>query len=250
MSEELVQPELIEETEREKPVQEEDKKKPVLLKQPRTKNGSYVRQLEKSNKILSIISIVSVCAVIGSFSTVLALMPLKKTETVFVSMQTGAQMVRLLPEQIDRTTKEQYIRSTLFEYIKKRETINFVDETERFAWLQAFTHPQWYKLFAEHMSSANKDSPLVYYSKNELTRDITVLTLEQIPDTDHIWRAEYIATDRKSGVKIREKNFVATFKAYTTALQTDKGKAQINPFGLIVESYAVSEKSVPNTKGY
>lgn len=216
-----------------------------ILEQPETNNISYLRRLEKSVDVLSKIASASVFAVIGSFCTVLALLPLKQTETVFVSMTNGAQIVRLLPEQIDRTTLEQYVRTTLTEYVEKRETINFVDDDERYKWVQNFTHPQWFRLFAEHMSSANPDSPLVYYSKNELTRDVFVQSLEQIPDTNNVWRAEYIATDRKSGQRIRSKTFVATFKANTTGIKADKKRTDINPFGLIVENYAVSVKSYP-----
>ena len=184
-------------------------------------------------------------ATVGSFCAVLALLPLKQTETVFVSMTDGAQIVRLLPEQIDRSTLEQYIRSTLTEYVEKRETINFVDDDERFKWVQTFTHPQWFRLFAEHMSSGNPDSPLVYYAKNELTRDVFVQSLEQIPDADGVWRAEYVATDRKSGVKVRTKTFVATFKARLASIEASAAKTGINPFGLIVENYAVSVKGNP-----
>ena len=218
------------------------------LDQPAANSASYLRRLEKSVAVLSKIAGASVFATVGSFCAVLALLPLKQTETVFVSMKDGQQMVRLLPQEIDRTTKEEYLRSVLFDYIRKRETINFVDEGERFAWVQAFTHPQWFKLFAEHMNSSNPDSPLVYYAKNELTRDIYVQSLESIPGTDHVWRAEYIATDRKSGQPVRTKSFVATFKAYTAAIQTDRTKASQNPFGLIVENYAVAAKGRPNDK--
>ena len=98
------------------------------------------------------------------------------------------------------------------------------------------------------MNSSNPDSPLVYYAKNELTRDVYVQSLESIPGTDHVWRAEYIATDRKSGQSVRTKSFVATFKAYTAAVQTDRTKASQNPFGLIVENYAVAVKGRPNDK--
>ena len=108
--------------------------------------------------------------------------------------------------------------------------------------------PQWFKMFAEHMNSSDPDSPLLYYAKHELTRDIYVQSLESIPDTDHVWRAEYIATDRKSGQSVRTKSFVATFKAYTAPVQTDGKKASFNPFGLIVENYAVSVKGRPNDK--
>lgn len=141
------------------------------LDQPATNSASYLHRLEKSVAMLSKIAGASVFATVGSFCAVLALLPLKQTETVFVSMTDGAQIVRLLPEQIDRSTLEQYVRSTLTEYVEKRETINFVDDDERFKWVQTFTHPQWFRLFAEHMSSGNPDSPLVYYAKNELTRD-------------------------------------------------------------------------------
>ena len=209
---------------------------PPTVEQPETSDSSYLRRLEKSVALLSKIASVSVFSVVGSFCVVLSLLPLKKTETVFVSLKDGQQMVRLLPQEIDRTTKEEYIRSVLFEYIEKRETINFVDESERFAWLQAFTHPQWFRLFADHMNSS------------ELTREIAIQTLEKIPDTDHIWRAEYIATDRKSGQRVRSKSFVATFKAYTTPILTDQTKTGLNPFGLIVENYAVSVKGRPNDK--
>ena len=218
------------------------------LDQPATNSASYLRRLEKSVAVLSKIAGASVFATVGSFCAVLALLPLKQTETVFVSMKDGQQMVRLLPQEIDRTTKEEYIRSVLFDYIRKRETINFVDEGERFAWVLAFTHPQWFKLFAEHMNSSNPDSPLLYYAKNELTRDVYVQSLESIPGTDHVWRAEYIATDRTSGQPVRTKSFVATFKAYTAAVQTDRTKASQNPFGLIVENYAVAVKGRPNDK--
>lgn len=131
------------------------------------------------------------------------------------------------------------------EYVEKRETINFVDDDERFKWVQTFTHPQWFRLFAEHMSSGNPDSPLVYYAKNELTRDVFVQSLEQIPDADDVWRAEYVATDRKSGVKVRTKTFVATFKARLAGIEASAAKTGINPFGLIVENYAVSVKGNP-----
>ena len=215
------------------------------LDQPATNSASYLRRLEKSVAVLSKIAGASVFATVGSFCAVLALLPLKQTETVFVSMTNGAQIVRLLPEQIDRSTLEQYIRSTLTEYVEKRETINFVDDDERFKWVQTFTHPQWFRLFAEHMSSGNPDSPLVYYAKNELTRDVFVQSLEQIPDADDVWRAEYVATDRKSGVKVRTKTFVATFKARLAGIEASAAKTGINPFGLIVEIYAVSVKGNP-----
>lgn len=215
------------------------------LDQPAANSASYLRRLEKSVALLSNIAAISVFSVVGSFCVVLALFPLKKTETVFVSMKDGQQMVRLLPQEIDRTTKEEYLRSVLFDFIRKRETINFVDEGERFAWVQAFTHPQWFKLFAEHMNSSNPDSPLVYYAKNELTRDVYVQSLESIPGTDHVWRAEYVATDRKSGVKVRTKTFVATFKARVAGIEASAAKTGSNPFGLIVENYAVSVKGNP-----
>lgn len=215
------------------------------LDQPAANSASYLRRLEKSVALLSNIAAISVFSVVGSFCVVLALFPLKKTETVFVSMKDGQQMVRLLPQEIDRTTKEEYLRSVLFDYIRKRETINFVDEGERFAWVQTFTHPQWFRLFAEHMSSGNPDSPLVYYAKNELTRDVYVQSLESIPGTDHVWRAEYVATDRKSGVKVQTKTFVATFKARVAGIEASAAKTGINPFGLIVENYAVSVKGNP-----
>lgn len=215
------------------------------LDQPATNSASYLRRLEKSVAVLSKIAGASVFATVGSFCAVLALLPLKQTETVFVSMTNGAQIVRLLPEQIDRSTLEQYVRSTLTEYVEKRETINFVDDDERFKWVQTFTHPQWFRLFAEHMNSSNPDSPLVYYAKNELTRDVYVQSLESIPGTDHVWRAEYVATDRKSGVKVRTKTFVATFKARVAGIEASAAKTGINPFGLIVENYAVSVKGNP-----
>lgn len=219
-----------------------------LLSQPETKHISYLRRLEKSVDVLTKIASVSVFAVIGSFCTVLALLPLKKTETVFVSLQNGQQLVRLLPEQIDRSTLEQYVRSTLFEYVEKRETINFVNDGERYTWVQAFTQPQWFKLFAEHMSSANPNSPLVSYAKNELTREVKVLSLEELPETKGIWRAEFVAIDRKSGVAVRNKEFVATFKVSITSTQGKSSQVQINPFGLIVENYAVTAKNHPNDK--
>lgn len=217
----------------------------TTLDQPVTNGASYLRRLETSVAVLSKIAGASVFATVGSFCAVLALLPLKQTETVFVSMTGGAQIVRLLPEQIDRSTLEQYVRSTLTEYVEKRETINFVDDDERFKWVQTFTHPQWFRLFAEHMSSSNPDSPLVYYAKNELTRDVFVQSLEQIPDADDVWRAEYVATDRKSSVKVRTKTFVATFKARLTGIEASAAKTGINPFGLIVENYAVSVKGNP-----
>lgn len=218
------------------------------LHQPETSNVSYLRRLEKSVGILTKISAVSVFAVVGSFCTVLALLPLKKTETVFVSLQSGQQLVRLLPEQIDRTTLEQYVRTTLFEYVEKRETINFVDDDERYAWVQAFTQPQWFRLFAEHMSSANPNSPLVSYAKSELTREVKVLSLEHLPETPNVWRAEFVAIDRKSGVPVRNKEFVATFKISLSSVQSKAATAQLNPFGLLIENYAVTAKNRPNDK--
>lgn len=218
------------------------------LEHPETSNIGYLRRLEKSVCVLTKISAVSVFAVVGSFCAVLALLPLKKTETVFVSLQSGQQLVRLLPEQIDRPTLEQYIRAVLFEYVEKRETINFVDDDERYAWVQAFTQPQWFRLFAEHMSSANPNSPLVSYAKNELTREVKVLSLERLPETDNVWRAEFAAIDRKSGVAVRNKEFVATFKAAPASVQIKSVQAQLNPFGVLVENYAVTAKNRPNDK--
>lgn len=59
------------------------------VEQPETSDMSYLRRLEKSVALLSKIAAVSVFSVVGSFCVVLALLPLKKTETVFVSMKDG-----------------------------------------------------------------------------------------------------------------------------------------------------------------
>lgn len=217
---------------------------PVLEENPTSQKG-YIRRLEQQNRFLSVFAGIAVAGILGTFSGIIALFPLKKTETIFVSLPKGEhQLVRLLPDEVDRGTREQWMRATLFEYIVKRETINFVDEDIRYAWLKSFTHPEWYRLFANQMSYTNKESPLNYYSENDLTREIHVQSIESIPDSNNIWRAEFIATDRKSGQRLQQRNFIATFKAYLTVVQMDSEIAKINPFGLIIENYAIQEKGI------
>ena len=55
---------------------------PPTVEQPETTDLGYLRRLEKSVALLSKIAAVSVFSVVGSFCVVLALLPLKKTETV------------------------------------------------------------------------------------------------------------------------------------------------------------------------
>ncbi|MGD9605536.1 MAG: VirB8/TrbF family protein [Bacilli bacterium] len=209
---------------------------------------NYTRLLEKSNRILSVISSVSTAGFVASLAGIVSLFPLKEKELVFVTFnKEDQQLVRLIPEGIDKTTLEQLTENYLREYVRKRETINHVDDKERGQWLGFFTDPEWFEYYRNLMSFSNPDSPILKYAKEGLTREATVISIMPLPDLKNGYQVEFFTIDRRGGYEVNRKEYIATFTIYYQEIESNTEIAAINPIGLTVANYALRERINPVT---
>ena len=131
----------------------------------------------------------------------------------------------------------------LRDYIAKRETINHVDEAERYQWVRAFTDPDWFRFWQSQIAPTSEKSPLVRFRKEGMTREVIVTSLLPLPGVKHGYRAEFTTIDRRAGQEVQRGAWIAQFLAYRQSIAGNPEIAEYNPLGITVANYAISASS-------
>ncbi|MFC3230379.1 VirB8/TrbF family protein [Marinibaculum pumilum] len=216
----------------------------------RSQDEAYVRRLERLVKASWALAGLGV-GLAGSMGTVvLGLFPLKSTEHVLVQFdQPSAQLVRLIPERIDRRTEELLTEDVLRRYVDDRETINLVDENLRYGWVQAHSTDRVYAEFRDRMTTSNADSPLNEFAEKKLVREVHILSAGPVPGSSGTWQVEFTTIDRRDKTAVQRGEWVATMRVYRTAIEGVADRIRLNPLGLRVAGYAVRKRSLGGEAG-
>lgn len=214
-----------------------------LASESKTSQASYLRVLWV-NKILIVITIMSLLFMFGAIGAALSLLPLKTIETKYVEFSTSDNnFVTIETAGNAIQTNHNLISLLLKKYVVDREKVNHIDEDERYKYVYALSTESVgtkFKTFyggkdalvhKEHILREIKLGPITPIGKNIVIIDFATV------DTNY--KKKKIEGDKYQPM---EHQWQATMKYTFSAQNVKEEEKELNPIGLFVTRYQASER--------
>lgn len=176
-------------------------------------------------------------------SLMISLFPLKKIQPVFLTLHPkGDQVVRIEPFLKNVDSKDLVTEALLRRYIQLRETLDF--QTEELRWRElSFFHSQEVGGVFERLMNPdkNKDSPYTKRLQSSMKRGVRITSVLKLSDV--LWQVEW-ESDETKDLEVKETHLWTSTFTLEYAPQTVRSQdALINPNGLLILDYFISERS-------
>lgn len=201
------------------------------------KDPNHIFALERNMKqYLFVLNIIFALIIIILFILFTILLPLKEDKPYLVFFSEAENnFVRVMPANLDVRSDEALLKGIIAGYVLKRETINRVDDAERYEEIRNQSKSNVWTTFEALIKQENS-----IYSAKGIYRDIKIINSsildKQVATVDFTATVMHEATAEKS------------FKRYRATLQYDFTEQELNfdslpknPTGFIVNEYALTE---------
>ncbi|MBR8466530.1 virulence protein [Campylobacter sp. faydin G-140] len=198
---------------------------------------NFIFKTERNIKAYMLYTIIVLfLTIIGLVITLILLMPLKETKPYLLTFSNSdTNFVRISEGGIDIRKEEGLLKSILAGYVKNRETINRIDDIERYNIVRTQSKKSVWEGFQALVSQSGS-----IYTTNNLLRKIDIINIAVL--------SQNVATiDFQAETGTQSRNDL-TYKKYRAAIEFDfnsplnSQKEQLNnPTGFIVTKYAISE---------
>ncbi|GMB95912.1 VirB8/TrbF family protein [Helicobacter sp. NHP22-001] len=183
--------------------------------------------------LLSFISLALVVALI-------ILLPLKKTEHHFIDFANQDKHYAIIQKADGNlASNEALVRSLVGQYVLDRESINRIDDKERYEVVRLQSEAQVWQIFENLVASKNS-----IYTAQQLTRDIHIINISLLKQSkeQNIAQVQIVAKLFRAGNPLSEKryNIVLSF-AFKPLPAFDTAMMPKNPTGFQVTRYSVTE---------
>lgn len=206
------------------------------------KDPNYIFSLERNLKQYMFILLLGLFTVIILLVIALTiLMPLKQKEPYLVFFSNAdTNFVRVEPANYDIAADSAILKGIIAGYVKKRETINRVDDLERYEEIRLQSSSNVWRFFSNLVTQKGS----VYATKG-IYRDIQIINSSILSDS--------VATVDFTATIISTATAEKTFKRYRATLSYAFQNQEINfdslpqnPTGFIVNEYALTEIDLAN----
>lgn len=194
------------------------------------------RQATRNNVLLSRVVVALLVAVVAMAFGYAAILPLKTTEwLVYEFSSSNNTFVRVARAGDEITANEALTSMLLRKYVMDRETINRVDEQDRYASVMAQSASNVAATFKNIYGGEN--SPLNisgYLRAVVINRDSKLGTgLHQV---------EFTTTDTTNGIKPDVRQWVASISYTWSAQKVRADDITFNPAGLVITQYSLAQR--------
>lgn len=194
-------------------------------------------------------TLLGVCITLGLICITLGvalvgILPLKEIRPMLIGISDESQqVVRIEPLKDNLKGINLLIEKLLMHYVKQRETIDGITESERFGEVANMTSTKLWNEFWNFMKSDNPKSPLKAFFDSYLRREVHVKRCLSLQATaKNTYRIEWTSIDRRHGEEVKRQDWITTL-AITFEPQNVKVEDRyMNPLGLTVMHYTVSKK--------
>ena len=203
------------------------------------KDPNFVFRLERNlRQYLFLLNIVFALIIIALVLLLMALLPLKEKQPYLVFFSEPAtNFVRVEPANYDIRGDEALLKGIIAGYVKKRETINRVDDIERYEEVRGQSNSKVWNTFNAIVTQSGS-----LYSIKSLYREIKIINSSIL--SENVATVDFVATIIQEGTGEVKKDF----KRYRATLKYDFKEQDINfdslpnnPTGFIIEEYALTE---------
>lgn len=209
----------------------------MSFKDDQRKDPNFIFALERNiRQYMFLLNIIFAIIIILLIVSIFMLVPLKKTEPYLVYFSDAqTNFVRVEPANYDIRGDEAMLKSIIAGYVKNRETINRINDIERYEETRMQSKASVWNTFYSLVSQSNS-----IYATKGIYREIKIINSSIL--SKNVATVDFVATIIQSGTA--QKNF----KRYRATLNYDFEKQEINfdslpqnPTGFIVNEYALTE---------
>lgn len=203
------------------------------------KDPNFVFSLERNlRQYLFLLNIVFALIIIALIVLLMSIMPLKEKQPYLVFFSEPAtNFVRVEPANYDIRGDEALLKGIIAGYVKKRETINRVDDIERYEEVRMQSNSKVWNTFNALIVQSGS-----LYSTKSLYREIRIINSSVL--SENVATVDFVATIIQEGtgeVKKDFKRYRATLKYDFKAQDINFDSLPSNPTGFIIEEYALTE---------
>lgn len=203
--------------------------------QDNKKDPNYVFRLERNIKayMLYIIIIFAVIIVMLA-AAIMFLAPFKEVKPYLVFFsEPSTNFVRVEQANFNVRADEALLKSILAGYVKKRETINRIDDIQRYEEIRIQSEKRVWDTFSKLVK--NKDS--IYTTRN-LYRDIEIINVSVL--SANIATIDFVAVIKKESEK-NSKKYRATLEYDFQKMEMTYDSIPKNPTGFVVKQYSITD---------
>lgn len=203
------------------------------------KDPNFVFSLERNlRQYLFLLNIIFALIIIALIVLLMIIMPLKEKQPYLVFFSEPAtNFVRVEPANYDIRADEALLKGIIAGYVKKRETINRVDDIERYEEVRMQSNSKVWQTFNALVTQNNS----IYSSKN-IYRDIRIINSSVL--SENVATVDFVANIIYEGAGEAKKEFKryrATLKYDFIAQEINFDSLPSNPTGFVINEYALTE---------
>lgn len=215
---------------------------------PEYDDKRYVRRLEMLTRIsiggFGLMTAANLALVTGF----VVLLPTVRVETHFVRFDDhAAQIVRLEPGEISRSTRDQMTEDLLSQYVVSRETIDFTTTRDRFDFIEATSSQEQWRVLQRLWDDKDPESPRRVFWEAQLTRDVHIASVTPV-NPGAAYTIDYVAIDRREALEVRRSYWRAIVHIAYQPIETSAARSPspltMNPIGLVVQRYDVRARTL------
>lgn len=201
------------------------------------KDPNHIFALERNIKqYMFVLNIIFACIIILLIILFAVLLPLKQEKPYLVFFSDAqTNFVKVEPANMDIRSDEALLKGIIAGYVLKRETINRIDDIQRYDEVRIQSKPSVWNTFKTLVTQNNS-----IYSMKGIFREIRIINSSIL--------SKNVATVDFTATVINEATGEKSFKRYRATLNYDFTQQELNfkslpknPTGFIVNEYALTE---------
>lgn len=201
------------------------------------KDPNHIFALERNIKqYMFVLNIIFACIIILLIILFAVLLPLKQEKPYLVFFSDAqTNFVKVEPANMDIRSDEALLKGIIAGYVLKRETINRIDDIQRYDEVRIQSKPSVWNTFRTLVTQNNS-----IYSMKGIFREIRIINSSIL--------SKNVATVDFTATVINEATGEKSFKRYRATLNYDFTQQELNfkslpknPTGFIVNEYALTE---------
>lgn len=201
------------------------------------KDPNHIFALERNIKqYMFVLNIIFACIIILLIILFAVLLPLKQEKPYLVFFSDAqTNFVKVEPANMDIRSDEALLKGIIAGYVLKRETINRIDDIQRYDEVRIQSKPSVWNTFRTLVTQNNS-----IYSMKGIFREIRIINSSIL--------SKNVATVDFAATVINEATGEKSFKRYRATLNYDFTQQELNfkslpknPTGFIVNEYALTE---------
>lgn len=201
------------------------------------KDPNHIFALERNIKqYMFVLNIIFACIIILLIILFAVLLPLKQEKPYLIFFSDAqTNFVKVEPANMDIRSDEALLKGIIAGYVLKRETINRIDDIQRYDEVRIQSKPSVWNTFKTLVTQNNS-----IYSMKGIFREIRIINSSIL--------SKNVATVDFTATVINEATGEKSFKRYRATLNYDFTQQELNfkslpknPTGFIVNEYALTE---------